>query len=96
MWQKAESDVTESWEASASCPFFLLQPIWLRTKSSHHQAIKVPETIWNQFISILKMCILWFMDQVHEPQMGKLREMWFEGHQGDTNRVSSKGSKVDT
>jgi len=23
------------------------------------------------------------MDQAHEPQMGKLREMWFGGHQGD-------------
>ena len=32
------------------------------------------------------------MDQAHEPQMGKLREMWFGGHQGDP----SKGSKIDT
>ena len=45
---------------------------------------------------ILKMCILWFMDQAHEPQMGKLREMWFGGYQGDPDRVPSKGSKVDT
>ena len=36
------------------------------------------------------------MNQAHEPQMGKLREMWFGGHQGDPNRVPSKGSKVDT
>ena len=36
------------------------------------------------------------MDQVHEPQMGKLREMWFGGHQGDPSRVPSKGSKVHT
>ena len=36
------------------------------------------------------------MDQVHEPQMGKLREMWFGGHQGDPSRVPNKGSKVDT
>ena len=42
------------------------------------------------------MCILWFMDQVHEPQMGKLREMWFGGHQRDPSRVPNKGSKVDT
>ena len=36
------------------------------------------------------------MDQTHEPQMGKLREMWFGGHQGDPNRVPSKDSKVNT
>ena len=42
------------------------------------------------------MCILWFMDQAHEPQMGKLREMWFRGNQGDPNRVPNKGSKIDT
>ena len=42
------------------------------------------------------MCILWFMDQAHEPQMGKLREMWFGGHQGDPSRVSNKGSKIDS
>ena len=36
------------------------------------------------------------MNQLHEPQMGKFREMWFGGHQGDPNRVPSKGSKVDT
>ena len=36
------------------------------------------------------------MNQAHEPQMGKFREMWFGGHQGDPNRVPSKGSKVDT
>ena len=41
------------------------------------------------------MCILYFMDQSHEPQMGELREMWFEGHQGDPSRVPSKGSKID-
>ena len=35
------------------------------------------------------------MDQAHEPQMGKLREMWFGGHQGDPNKVPNKGSKVD-
>ena len=34
------------------------------------------------------------MDQAHEPQMGKLREIWFGG-QGDPSRVPSKGSKVD-
>ena len=36
------------------------------------------------------------MNQLHEPQMGKFREMWFGGHQGDPSRVPSKGSKVDT
>ena len=36
------------------------------------------------------------MNQLHEPQMGKFREMWFGGHQGDLSRVPSKGSKVDT
>ena len=36
------------------------------------------------------------MDQAHEPQMRKFREMWFEGHQGDPNRVPNKGSKIDT
>ena len=36
------------------------------------------------------------MDQAHEPQMGKLREMYFKGHQGTPGRVSSKGSKIDT
>ena len=35
------------------------------------------------------------MDQAHEPQMGKLREMWFGGHQGDPSRVPNKGSKID-
>ena len=30
------------------------------------------------------------------PKMGKLREMWFGGHQGDPSRALSKGSKVDT
>ena len=35
------------------------------------------------------------MDQAHEPQIGKLREMWFGGHQGDPSNVPSKGSKVD-
>ena len=42
------------------------------------------------------MCLLWFMDQAHEPQIGKLREMWFGGHQGDPSKVPSKGFKVDT
>ena len=42
------------------------------------------------------MCILWFMDQAHEPQIGKLRKVWFGGHQGDPSRVPSKGSKIDT
>ena len=42
------------------------------------------------------MCILWFMDQAHEPQMGKRREIWFGGHQGDPSRVPNKGSKIDT
>ena len=42
------------------------------------------------------MCILWFMNQAHELQMGKLREMWFGGQQGDSSRVPNKGSKVDT
>ena len=36
------------------------------------------------------------MNQAHEPQMGKLREMRFEGYQGDPSRVPNKGSKVDT
>ena len=36
------------------------------------------------------------MNQAHEPQMGKLREMWFGEHQGDPSSVPSKGSKVDT
>ena len=36
------------------------------------------------------------MDQAHKPQIGKLRKMWFEGHQGDPNRFPSKGFKVDT
>ena len=36
------------------------------------------------------------MDQAHEPQMGKLREIWFGGHQRESNRVLNKGSKVDT
>ena len=71
MSHKTESDVTESWEASASGHFFLLQPIQSRTKSSHDQAIKAPKTTWNQFIFILKMCILWFMDQAHKPQIGE-------------------------
>ena len=35
------------------------------------------------------------MDRAHEPQMGKFREMWFGGHQGDPSNVPSKGSKVD-
>ena len=35
------------------------------------------------------------MDQAHEPQMGKLREMWFGRHQGDPNRVPNKGSKIN-
>ena len=96
MWHKAEGDVIETWEASASCPFFLLQPIRSRTKSRHDQAIKAPKTTWNQFIFILKTCILWFMDQAYELQMEKLREMWFRGHQGDPSRVPSKGSKIDT
>ena len=42
------------------------------------------------------MCILRFMNQAHEPQMGKLRELWFGGHQRDPSRVPNKGSKVDT
>ena len=42
------------------------------------------------------MCILLFMDQAHEPQMGKLREMWFGGHQRDPNRIPSTGLQVDT
>ena len=36
------------------------------------------------------------MNQAHEPQIGKLKEMRFGGHQGDPSRVPSKGSKVDT
>ena len=36
------------------------------------------------------------MDQAYEPQIGKLREMWFGRHQGDPGKVPSKGSKVDT
>ena len=32
---------------------------------------------------------------VHEPQMGKLKEMWFGWHQRDPSRVPSKGSKID-
>ena len=96
MWHKAESDVTENWEASASCPFFLLQPNRSKIKSSHDQVIKAFETTWNQLIFILKTCILWFIDQAHKLQIEKLREMWFEGHQRDPNRVLSKGSKIDT
>ena len=36
------------------------------------------------------------MDQAHEPQMGKFREMWFGRHQGDPSKVPSEGSKIDT
>ena len=36
------------------------------------------------------------MNQSHEPQMRKLREMWFVGHQGDPSSVPNKGPKVDT
>ena len=36
------------------------------------------------------------MDQAHELQIGKHREMWFGEHQGDPSRVPNKGSKVDT
>ena len=36
------------------------------------------------------------MNQAHEPQMGKLREMWFGGHQRGSQQSSSKGSKVNT
>ena len=36
------------------------------------------------------------MNQAHEPQMGKLRETWFGGHQMGSQQSSSKGSKVDT
>ena len=36
------------------------------------------------------------MNQAYESQMGKLREMWFGGHQKGSQQSSSKGSKVDT
>ena len=36
------------------------------------------------------------MNQAHEPQIGKLKEMRFGGHQGDPSRVPSKDFKVDT
>ena len=36
------------------------------------------------------------MNQAHELQKGKLREMWFGGHQRRPQQSSSKGSKVDT
>ena len=36
------------------------------------------------------------MDQAHEPQIGKLREMWFGGHQRDPSKVPNKDSKIDT
>ena len=42
------------------------------------------------------MCIIRIMNQAHESQMGKFREMWFEGHQGDPSKVLNMGSKVDT
>ena len=58
MWHKAETDVIESWEASASCPFFLLQPSRSKIKSSHDKATKALETTWNQLIFILKMYLL--------------------------------------
>ena len=67
MWHKVETDVTESWEDSASYPFFLLQPSRSKIKGSHDKATKAPKSTWNQLIFILKMCILWFMDQGHEP-----------------------------
>ena len=67
MWQKAEMNVTESWETSANCPFFLLQHNLSKIKSNHDQAIKAPETTWNQLILTLKLCILLFMDQANEP-----------------------------
>ena len=35
------------------------------------------------------------MNQTHELQIGKLREVWFGGHQGDPNKIPNKGSKVD-
>ena len=36
------------------------------------------------------------MNQAHEPQMGKFKEMWFGGHQKGSQQNSSKDSKVDT
>lgn len=89
MWQKAEKSFSQ--RLLLSSPTHFSQ----RTQSCHDKAFKAPETWRNQLMFILKMCILWFMNQAHEPQMGKLREMWFGGHQGDSSRVSSKGSKVD-
>ena len=85
MWEKAR----KARKASASCYFFLLQLIQLRKQSCHDQTSEAPETTQNQLIFILKICIFWFMNQAHEPQMGKFRKMWF-------SRALNKGSKVDT
>ena len=85
MWQKAG-------KASASCHFFLLQPSQSKIKSSHDQTFEAPKNDIKSAHFHTKNVY----SQVHEPQMGKLREMWFGGHQGDPGRVPSKGSKVDT
>ena len=78
MWHKAGM----TWH-KASYVSFLLQPIRSRIEGSHNQAMKASWTTWNQFIIMPKTCTLWFMDQAHEPQIGKLREMWFGWHQRD-------------
>ena len=90
MWHKAGM----TWH-KASYVSFLLQPIRSRIEISHNQAIKASRTTWNQFIIMPKTCTLWFMDQAHEPQIGKLREMWFGWHQRDLQQ-SSQGSKIGT
>ena len=58
--------------------------------------VKLMKRHKNWLIFIPKICIFRFMNQAHEPQMGKLREMWFGGHQKGSQQSSSKDSKVDT
>ena len=90
MWQKAR----KAEKASASCYFFLLQHIQSRNQSCHDQTSEAHEATQNQLIFIQKICIFRFMNQAHELQMGKLREMWFEGHQRDPSKVPARAPRL--
>ena len=57
---------------------------------SHNQTLEAFGTTTVQLTTLLKICIIWFMNQAHEPQQN-LRKYGLKGTKEISNRVSSKG-----
>ena len=62
---------------------------------SHNQTLEAFGTTTVQLTTLLKICIIWFMNQAHEPQQN-LRKYGLRAPKRSPTEFPARGSKIDT